>query len=124
MNDSVPAARNRIGPAPLLVGGVLSSAAASICCIGPLLLLATGISGAWMSRLMVLEPYFPILATVSLAFIGTAGWKLLQPRSCDASGAQGDLTLPESKPLVLFTLALSLAVILLTSEYWIVLLAA
>lgn len=72
---------------------------------------------------MVLEPYYPILATVSLAFIGAAGWKLLQPRPCDARSDQAALALPETKPLVLFTLALSLAVILLTSEYWIIFLA-
>ena len=40
-----------------LFGGVLASVTASICCIGPFALLATGISGAWMSRVMVVEPF-------------------------------------------------------------------
>ncbi len=123
MSDSSHASHRSIGSAPLLVGGVLTSVAASVCCIGPLLLLATGISGAWMSRLMVLEPYYPILAIVSLAFIGAAGWKLLQPGACAIENGQAALALPATKSLVVFAMASSLAVILLTSEYWIVLLA-
>lgn len=124
MFDSVSAISKRTDPSMLLVGGVISSIAASICCIGPMLLLAIGISGSWMSRLMVLESHFLALASMSLALIGTAGWKLVNPRPCDAGDVEGGLKPPESKSLLPFILALCLALILLTSEYWIVSLAA
>lgn len=48
----------------LLTGG-LAAILASTCCLGPLVLLTLGISGAWIGNLTVLEPYRPY-------FIGTA----------------------------------------------------
>jgi mercuric ion transport protein len=52
-----------------LVAGILSAIGASICCVGPLVLLALGISGAWIGSLTVLEPYRPsILKRQRLAF--------------------------------------------------------
>jgi mercuric ion transport protein len=47
-----------------LVGG-LSAILASTCCLGPLVLVGLGVSGAWIGNLRILEPYRP-------AFIGTA----------------------------------------------------
>ncbi len=52
------------GRGTLLIGG-LAAILASTCCIGPLMLLMLGISGAWIGNLTALEPYRP-------AFIGVA----------------------------------------------------
>lgn len=43
----------------------LAAILASTCCLGPLVLIAVGIPGAWISNLTLLEPYRPV-------FIGTA----------------------------------------------------
>lgn len=68
-----------------LAGGVLAGIGASACCIGPLLLLGLGISGAWIARLTALEPYRPIFIVLTLVFLGLAFWKLyLVPESCTA----------------------------------------
>ena len=48
-----------------LVAGGLAAILASVCCLGPLVLIALGFSGAWIGNLTVLEPYRPI-------FIGAA----------------------------------------------------
>lgn len=48
-----------------LVAGGLSAILASTCCLGPLVLIGLGFSGAWIGNLTVLEPYRPI-------FIGAA----------------------------------------------------
>ena len=40
-----------------LVAGVLAGIGASVCCVGPLVLLALGIGGAWIGNLTALEPY-------------------------------------------------------------------
>ena len=48
----------------LFTGG-LAAILASTCCLGPLLLVGLGFSGAWIGNLTVLEPYRPI-------FIGAA----------------------------------------------------
>ena len=56
--------KQKNGGGPLLVGGV-AAILASTCCLGPLVLVTIGISGAWIGNLTVLEPYRPI-------FIGAA----------------------------------------------------
>ena len=48
-----------------LATGFVTAILASTCCLGPLVLITLGFSGAWISNLTVLEPYRPI-------FIGAA----------------------------------------------------
>lgn len=50
-----------------LAAGGLAAILASTCCLGPLLLIALGFSGAWIGNLTVLEPYRPIF--IGAAFI-------------------------------------------------------
>lgn len=57
------------GRGALFVGG-FAAILASTCCLGPLVLLAVGISGAWIANLTALEPYRPI-------FMGVAAVALL-----------------------------------------------
>ncbi len=71
------------------LGAVLSALAASICCVGPLVLVALGAGGAWASRLAVLEPYRPLFIGVTLALLGLSFYRAYgKPRaSCAADGA-------------------------------------
>lgn len=55
-----------------LVVGVLAGIGASVCCVGPLVLLALGISGAWIGNLTALEPYRPLFIGLTLLFLGLA----------------------------------------------------
>lgn len=48
-----------------LFAGALAAILASTCCLGPLVLVALGFSGAWIGNLTALEPFRPI-------FIGAA----------------------------------------------------
>ena len=59
-----------------LVAGILSALGASACCVGPLVLLALGVSGAWISSLTSLEPYRPIFIGLTLLFLGFAFYRL------------------------------------------------
>lgn len=56
----------------LFVSG-LGAALASLCCLGPLLLVALGFSGAWLANLTVLEPYRPFFIGLSLLALLFAG---------------------------------------------------
>ncbi|EBW9243678.1 TPA_asm: mercuric transport protein, partial [Salmonella enterica] len=47
------------GRGALFAGG-LAAILASTCCLGPLVLVALGFSGAWIGNLTVLEPYRPL----------------------------------------------------------------
>lgn len=67
----------RSAPALALAG--LAALLASSCCVLPLVLALLGISGAWISRLRVLEPYSPALIALSLGALALAGWRLFRP---------------------------------------------
>ena len=66
-----------------LVAGVLTAIGASVCCVGPLVLLALGIGGTWVGNLTAMEPYRPILMGLTLLFLGLAFRQLyLVPQVC------------------------------------------
>ena len=72
----------------LLVAGILAAIGASACGVGPLVLLALGISGAWISSLTALEPYRPIFIGLTLLFLAFAFHRLyLAPRVCTPGSA-------------------------------------
>jgi len=53
-----------------LVARGLVAILASTCCLGPLVLVALGVSGAWIGNLTVLEPYRPIYCGRGLSVVG------------------------------------------------------
>ena len=66
-----------------MVAATAAAFGASLCCIGPLVLLTLGIGGTWISYLAALEPYRPIFIGITLLFIFLAFRKLyLIPRTC------------------------------------------
>ena len=72
----------------LLAAGILSAIGASICCVGPLVLLALGVSGAWIGSLTALEPYRPIFVGLTLLFLGFAVYRLYLARpACSPESA-------------------------------------
>jgi mercuric ion transport protein len=66
------------GCGALFTGG-LSAILASACCLGPLVLVALGFSGAWIGNLTVLEPYRPIFISVSLVALFFAWRHIYRP---------------------------------------------
>ena len=57
-------------------GGLIGAVLASTCCLGPLVLLLLGISGAWISYLTALAPYQPFFLVASLGFLAAGFWKV------------------------------------------------
>jgi mercuric ion transport protein len=55
-----------------LAGGLVAAILASVCCLGPLVLVMVGVSGAWISNLTLLEPYRPVFIGAALVFMGLA----------------------------------------------------
>jgi len=66
-----------------LIGAVAAAIAASICCLGPLLLVSLGATGAWIASLSALEPYRPALMLVTASFLGFAFFRIYRPRRED-----------------------------------------
>jgi len=73
------------GGGALLAGG-LTAILASTCCLGPLVLVTLGISGAWISDLTVLEPYRPIFIAAALASLFFAWRRIWRPATACAPG--------------------------------------
>ena len=70
--------RERTGSGALFVGG-LAAILASTCCLGPLLLVALGLSGAWIGNLTRLEPYRPFFIGAALVALFFAGLRIFRP---------------------------------------------
>jgi len=58
------------------IGAALSAIGASVCCVGPLLLLSLGVSGTWISSLTSFETVRPIFIILTLIFVGLSYRKL------------------------------------------------
>jgi mercuric ion transport protein len=76
---------DRPGTGALFVGG-LAAILASTCCLGPLVLVLLGVSGAWIGNLTKLEPYrfyFISGAVIALFF---AGHRIFRPANACEPG--------------------------------------
>lgn len=62
----------------LAVGG-LAAVLASACCLGPLILVSIGLSGAWIGQLTRLEPFRPLFLLVSVAALLFAYRRVFRP---------------------------------------------
>ena len=74
--NSAPATRQ--GRAALFTGG-LAAILASACCLGPLVLVSLGVSGAWIGNLTDLEPYRPLFIGAALVAMVFAYRQIFKP---------------------------------------------
>jgi mercuric ion transport protein len=75
--ESPTESQQNSGRGALSTGG-LAAVLASTCCLGPLVLITLGVSGAWISNLTLLEPYRPLFigaALVALFFAYRRIWR-------------------------------------------------
>jgi mercuric ion transport protein len=72
----------------LLVATLISAIGASICCVGPIVLLALGVGGVWIGSLTALEPYRPVFIGLTLLCLGFGFYRLYwaKPNFSSASG--------------------------------------
>ena len=100
------------------IGAVLAAIGASICCVGPLLLLSLGISGAWISTLTSFESVRPVFIVLTLVFIGLSYRKLyLAPNNCeeDETCASPDV---EKKQKFIFWIGTAFILLLLAFPWY------
>ncbi|SUI58865.1 mercuric transporter MerT family protein [Shewanella baltica] len=106
-----------------LFGGIAAAIGASLCCVGPFLLLTLGIGGAWIGNLTRLEPYRPLFIIAVLVLFGWAGWKLYRPTTvCEPGTACAIPSVRKRRQLIFWLIAL-IALFLVTSSVWIPLVA-
>ena len=103
----------------LAAGGIIGAVLASACCIGPLVLLTLGISGAWISNLTALEPFKPYFAAVTLGLVALGFWQVyFRPKPACAPGSY--CASPKSTLVIQIALWAALALVLaaLSIDYW------
>ena len=69
-----------------LAAGGAAALLASTCCVGPLVLITLGFSGAWISGLTLLEPYQPIFVATALVALFFAWKRIWRPATECAPG--------------------------------------
>jgi len=82
---TVENSRPRTGSGALVVGG-LAAILASTCCLGPLVLVTLGLSGAWIGNLTRLEPYRPFFIAGALVALFFAGQRIFRPAQACSPG--------------------------------------
>ena len=96
-----------------LVAGVLAAIGASVCCVGPLVLLMLGIGGAWIANLTALEPLRPWFIAATLLFLGLAFRRLyLQPQVCEPGAGCAEPIVVARQRLIFWVVALALFALL------------
>ncbi len=70
-----------------LVAGGLAAILASSCCLGPLVLVMLGVSGAWIGNLTRLEPYRPVFLGAALVALFFASGRIFRPTQTCNKGA-------------------------------------
>ena len=90
---------------------------ASTCCLGPLVLITLGFSGAWIGNLKVLEPYRPIFIGVALLALFFAWRRIWRPAAACAPGEVCALPQIKRSYKHLFAVVSILVLIALTFPY-------
>jgi mercuric ion transport protein len=98
------------GRGALVVGG-LAAVLASTCCLGPLVLLMLGISGARIANLTALEPYRPIFIGVASVALFLAYRQVFRPAAACQPGEVCAIPEVRATYKVLFGLVVGLVLI-------------
>lgn len=113
--QSAAETRKRLVAAGSVIGAILASS----CCIGPLVLLTLGVSGAWIGNLTALEPYKPYFIAVTLVFLGLGFWQVyFKPKKACEEGSY--CARPNSSRVTKAALWIATGLVLLavTIDYW------
>ncbi len=112
--ESVQSAPGRTGSGALLVGG-LAAILASTCCLGPLVLVALGLSGAWIGNLALLEPYRPFFIAGALVALFFAGRRIFRPAQACQPGEV--CAVPRSRRIYKIVFGIVSALVLIALVY-------
>lgn len=100
-----------------LAAGGIAAILASTCCLGPLVLVALGFSGAWIGNLTALEPYRPLFIGAALIALFFAYRRIF--RAADACKPGEVCAVPRVKTAyrIIFWIVATLVVVALAFPY-------
>lgn len=99
------------------VAGVVAAVGSALCCAGPVVAVALGVSGAGLSS--TFEPLRPYLLGSTALFLGGGFWllHLEEERACDPGSKCADPTVRRRMKVMLWT-ATAIAVLFATFPSW------
>lgn len=106
--------KTMLGP----VGGIISAIFASLCCVGPFVLVMLGVSGAWIGNLRAFEPYRPIFILLTIGLLG-AGFYSIYKKPKEACESGSICAAPQTKKIgkIVFWITTVFVVFLLILPY-------
>ena len=100
-----------------LAAGGLAAILASTCCLGPLVLVALGVSGAWIGNLTLLEPWRPVFIGAALVALFFAGRRIFRPAAACRPGEVCAIPQMRAAYKLIFWIVVSLVLIALGFPY-------
>ncbi|MBZ0092235.1 MAG: mercuric ion transporter MerT [Burkholderiales bacterium] len=102
-----------------LIGGVAAAIGASLCCLGPLVLVMLGIGGAWVASLGRLEPYRPLFLGLGIIFMILAYRKIYRAPAAEFCTPGSLCALPQTKRVykILFWIVAALIGLAMITPY-------
>ena len=101
----------------VLAAGGLAALLASTCCLGPLVLVTLGISGAWIGNLSALEPFRPWFVGAALIALFFAYRRIFRPAQDCKPGEVCALPRVQRTYQVMFWVVVALVVVALAFPY-------
>jgi mercuric ion transport protein len=101
----------------VLAAGGLAAILASTCCLGPLVLVTLGFSGAWIGNLTALEPYRPIFIGVALVALFFAWRRIFRPVEACKPGEICAVPQVRTSYKVIFWIVVALVAVALAFPY-------
>jgi mercuric ion transport protein len=105
------------GRGALFAGG-MAALLASTCCLGPLVLVGLGVSGAWIGNLSALEPYRPIFIAAALLALFFAWKRIFRPPAECKPGEVCAIPAVRSAYKTIFWMVAALILVALTFPYF------
>jgi MerT mercuric transport protein. len=100
----------------LAIGG-LAAILASTCCLGPLVLVLLGFSGAWIGNLTILEPYRPIFIAVAAGLLFFAYRRIFRPVSACEPGERCAIPQVRTTYKIIFWVVVAFVLVALAFPY-------
>lgn len=120
--SSASAARTEVktgvpGPRAALAAGGLAAILASTCCVGPLVLVMLGASGAWIGNLTLLQPYRPLFVVAALVALAVAWRRIYRPATACQPGEVCAIPQARSSYRILFWIVAALVAVAIAFPY-------
>jgi|LNFM01.1.fsa_nt_gb mercuric ion transport protein len=98
--------------APALLAAGAGALLASACCLGPLILVLAGVSGAWIGRLPGLGPYQPAFLAAAVIAMTIAGRRIWRAPACAEDRVCAAPAGKRAQKIIFFAIAGLLALVL------------